>query len=128
GKKAAVPSTFAIQPVTLSSWLLQQYGVAVGSLSEDSRHTVESRWLRVENLLGCCDEVLIAAENDGLRSFAGPDLAESHGFQFRRLRVQSDEIVDGGIGIAILADDGDRRMPPFRLRPHRQARKRKRCQ
>ena len=82
GKKAAVPSTFAIQPVTLSSWLLQHYGVAVGSLSEGGRHTVESRWLRVESLLGCCDEVLIAAENDGLRSFAGPDLAESHGFQF----------------------------------------------
>ena len=35
GKKVAVPSTFAIQPVMLLSWLLQHYGVAVGSLSED---------------------------------------------------------------------------------------------
>jgi hypothetical protein len=35
GKKVAVPYTFAIQPVMLSSWLLQQYGVVVGSLSED---------------------------------------------------------------------------------------------
>jgi hypothetical protein len=35
GKKVAVPSTFAIQPVMLSSCLLQHYGVVVGSLSED---------------------------------------------------------------------------------------------
>jgi len=34
GKKVAVPSTFAIQPVMLSNWLLQHYGVVVGSLSE----------------------------------------------------------------------------------------------
>ena len=37
--------------------------------------------------------VLIAAEDGGLRPFSGPDLAETHGLQRRRLGVRSDQFV-----------------------------------
>src|SRR3954471_8146369 len=36
---------------------------------------------------------LVAAEDGRLRPFSGPDLAETHGLQRRRLSVRSDEIV-----------------------------------
>ena len=36
---------------------------------------------------------LVAAEDGRLRPFSGPDLAETHGLQCRRLSVRSDKLV-----------------------------------